>query len=172
MRVRVGQCVVVSAPGWLPAVSSWALHAVVLLIDLSCGCILSGSPVASLLFRSGWHLTLWSLRALASASYAERGLRDGCGAAVDGKSVYFGYTVSVGLPVYACHLLVSVFSLLLRFVLFLCLVFLSRSLDLCLVASVESVCGRARALVTFCSREHTVRVRTMYSLTCWSVKVG
>ena len=66
--------------------------------------------------------------------------------------------VSVGLPVYACHLLVSVFSLRLRFVLLLCLVSLSCSLDLCLVARVES--------------EHTVRVRTMYSLTCWSVKVG
>ena len=81
-------------------------------------------------------------------------------------------TVSVGFPVYACHLVVSVFSLLLRFVLFLCLVSQSRSLDLCLVASVESVCGRALALVTFCSCEHTVRVRTMYSLRCWSVKVG
>ena len=81
-------------------------------------------------------------------------------------------TVSVGLPVHACHLVVSVFSLLLRFVLFLCLVSLSRSLDICLVASVESVCGRALALVTFCSCEHTVRVRTMYSLRCWSVKVG
>ena len=81
-------------------------------------------------------------------------------------------TVSVGLPVYARHLVVSVFSLLLHFVLVLCLVSLSRSLDICLVASVESVCGRARALVTFCSCEHTVRVRTMYSLTCWSVKVG
>ena len=66
--------------------------------------------------------------------------------------------VSVGLPVYACHRLVSVFSFRLRFVLLLCLVSLSCSLDLCLVARVES--------------EHTVRVRTMYSLTCWSVKVG
>ena len=56
-------------------------------------------------------------------------------------------TVSVGLPVYACHLVVSAFSLLLRFVLFLCLVSLSRSLDICLVASVESVCGRALVLV-------------------------
>ena len=80
--------------------------------------------------------------------------------------------MSVGLPVYACHLLVSVFSLLLRFVLFLCLVSLSRSLDIGLVASVESVCGRALVLVTFCLYEHTVRVRTMYSLRCWSVKVG
>ena len=66
--------------------------------------------------------------------------------------------VSVGLPVYVCHRLVSVFSFRLHFVLLLCLVSLSCSLDLCLVACVES--------------EHTVRVHTMYSLKCCSVKVG
>ena len=109
MRVRVGRCVVASAPGCLPAVSSWALHAVVLLIDLSCGCILSGSPVASLLFRSGWHLTLWSLRALASASYAERGLRDGCGVAVDSTSVYFGYSLEQCLWACLCMPVISWF---------------------------------------------------------------
>ena len=107
--MSVGRCVVASAPGWLPAVSSWALHAVVFLIDLGCGCIFSGSPVASLLFRSGWHLTLWSLRALASASSAERGFRDGCGVAVDGTSVYSGYSLDQCLWACLCMPVISWF---------------------------------------------------------------
>ena len=52
MRVRVGRCVVASAPGCLPAVSLWALHAVVLLIDLSCGAFYQGAL---------WHLCCFAL---------------------------------------------------------------------------------------------------------------
>ena len=152
--------------------SSWALFAVVSLIDVGCGCIFSGGIFVVSLWLAFHFVVVAGLGiGIVCGTRLARWLCCRCRRYLGLLWLFLG-AVSVSLPVYACHLLVSVFSLLLRFVLFLCLVSLSRSLDLCLVASVESVCGRASALLTFCSREHTVRVCTMYSLTCWSVKVG
>jgi len=107
--VRVGRCVVASAPGWLPAGVLVGVACCCLVDRSQLWCILSGSPVASLLFRSGWHLTLWSLRALASASYAERGLRDGCVVVVDGILVYFDYSLDQCLWACLCTLVISWF---------------------------------------------------------------